>query len=205
MAIASSPWTFPDGRPRAAAPAAAPPGAPARTALKLLERTLNDLRVVTLVKAVGVLALGVVALVATLARDPEQVTISGIGPTGNLLVGLLLSGGAIAFSVYLLAQWHRARPARDLLFATLRDDPARVVWIYEVHVEHARTGTHLQTELYFGLVDGALLEITVARVHTEALRDGLQALCPGAVRGYSDALAQTFRSNPALLRGAERA
>ncbi|MCC7539338.1 MAG: hypothetical protein IT379_24150 [Deltaproteobacteria bacterium] len=179
-------------------PSAARDGAPSAAALSLVAETLNGLRVVTLAKAVGVLILAVVGI-ALFLGDPDQTTISGIGPTGNLAVAVVALGGAVGIAGYLLVQWHGARPARDLLYATLRDTPARVVWIYEVQVEHARTRTHMSTDFYFGMVDGSLLEITIPRVHTEAVRKGLLELCPSAVRGYSDELARSFRANPALL------
>jgi hypothetical protein len=158
---------------------------------------LDSSRRVTLVKAVGLLALAV-ALSIGFAIQPKRIMIHGIGVTGNQVFAGLLVLGTIGMTCTMFWRWSREAGARSPIYLALRDHPDDVVWIYTLAVH--RAGVHYRTVVWFCLRNGVTGAISTAP-KADPFVNAARALCPRATFGYTEENAARFNQNPASLSG----
>jgi hypothetical protein len=173
-------------RERAIRDATGGPMDPMQRALELLRFPFEDLQHFDRIRAGACTALAIVLVGVGLYRG---------GDIALMLCGL----GLIGVAGYLFWSATKKGPDTSLAIRVLRDDPRRIVWVYEVAAVRRQTSSHVLTDFYFCFGDGTHDAVTVSKVAGDELAPLLRHLLPWATFGLSDELAARYRVDPRSL------
>ena len=114
------------------------------------------------------------------------------------ILGLFFTVLGIKFTYESL---QRRRPEDHPLMQLLRYQPHRIVWVYAMVVERMPFGFRLSQSgaLYFKLIDGDELSISLPKRHLKLVSRTLNRLLPHASFGYTKDREQWFLASPELL------
>ncbi len=157
--------------------------------------SIDSMRKVLLVKALGILALGIV-LGVSFVLDPDRIMISELGLLGNQVVAIALSLVALGMAGHAFLGWKRSAGDQAPIYLALRDDPQQVVWVYPTEIH--RHGVHYRTEVWICLRDRAYGAFST-KPKCDELLAAIRALAPRATFGYSPDLAARFQQDPSSL------
>lgn len=117
---------------------------------------------------------------------------------------LMITGLAISLIAAKLLHYtiSNLRQGSNRLLDVIHGQPAHIVWIYAVRVEHKPFGILLfrSGTMYFRMADGMELSVHLPQRHLRTVSHFLHRLLPHATFGYSDDREYSFRLSPENLR-----
>jgi hypothetical protein len=153
-------------------------------------KSVDSMRKVGLIKALGALALAVTCgLLYALRPVEDQMVLGGIGLLANRVVVALGVGFGLLAGLKMLREWRRSAGSCSPVYLALRDDPSRIVWVYEEKVH--RGGVHYRTVVWFRFADGSAAPVSTAP-RSEPFMAAVRSVCPHAAFGYSEEMAVRF-------------
>lgn len=156
-------------------------------ATRVIELMVRKSRGTKTIAAVAfmVIGVGLVALAVLLgAKEPlwQVLFIGGLG---------LLSVGMAAYAAY--GAWVLRDPANAPVLRAMREEPQRIVWIYEYVLRVNGIPTHT---LYVCRDDGRRYDFSLGQLSADALIQSLAEKLPHAVLGYSPEREAEYKRSP---------
>ncbi len=162
-------------------------------AMRVIEHMVRKSRSAKIVAGVTLFVIGVgfMALAVVLGSQEPLWQVLFIAGLGVLSLGL----GAVAAR----GAWSLRDPGNAPVLRAIREEPQRIVWIYEHVLRVNGVPTHT---LFVCRDDGQRYDFSLGQTPAAELMDNLAQLLPHAVLGYSREREVAYKSAPAQFRAA---
>ncbi|MEM9887445.1 MAG: hypothetical protein AAF849_16235 [Bacteroidota bacterium] len=156
-------------------------------AMNLLRQAAQKEQRTKLIVSVGMTLAGIALLVLFFEKN-----------TALSIVGLLF----LFFGIQFGYQYFRYREVDKMpIFNVLKYRPKSIVWVYSVVTERMPFGFKINQNalMYFKLINGDTMSISVPSERAEMISAGLNYLLPQASFGYTEDREQWFMAAPEML------